>query len=130
MSPNTLPWPQPVVTTRRAVRSVPTFNREAPEDRFAGDGTNLLSVCLLVRLRDATATTRDRLMQKLLDAGIATRRGIMSIHREPCYANQYGVQRFPESERASDQCLCLPLYPQMTAEEQDYVLDHLHRVTA
>ena len=84
----------------------------------------------LVRLRDATATTRDRLMQKLLDAGIATRRGIMSIHREPCYANQYGVQRFPESERASDQCLCLPLYPQMTAEEQDYVLDHLHRVTA
>jgi dTDP-4-amino-4,6-dideoxygalactose transaminase len=84
----------------------------------------------LVRLRDATATARDRLMQKLLDAGIATRRGIMSIHREPCYVNQYGVQHFPESERASDQCICLPLYPQMTAEEQGYVLEHLHRVTA
>jgi dTDP-4-amino-4,6-dideoxygalactose transaminase len=66
-------------------------------------------------------------MQKLLDAGIATRRGIMSIHREPCYA-QYGAQHFPESERASDDCLCLPLYPQMTADEQDYVLEHLKNV--
>ena len=82
----------------------------------------------LVRLRDATAATRDRVMQKLLDSGIATRRGIMSIHREPCYVNEYGVQHFPESERASDQCLCLPLYPQMTAAEQDYVLEHLLRV--
>jgi len=84
----------------------------------------------LVRLRDATASTRDRLMQKLLDAGIATRRGIMSIHREPCYVNQYGARHFPESERASDQCLCLPLYPQMTAEDQNYVLEQLQRVTA
>jgi len=82
----------------------------------------------LVRLRDATAATRDRLMQQLLEAGIATRRGIMSIHREPCYLNQCGPRHFPESERASDQCLCLPLYPQMTAEEQNYVLEHLHRL--
>jgi dTDP-4-amino-4,6-dideoxygalactose transaminase len=83
----------------------------------------------LVRLRNAAATERDQVMQKLLDVGIATRRGIMSIHREPCYA-QYGAQHFPESERASDQCLCLPLYPQMTGEEQDYVLEHLKNVTA
>jgi dTDP-4-amino-4,6-dideoxygalactose transaminase len=83
----------------------------------------------LVRLRNATATERDQLMQKLLDVGIATRRGIMSINREPCYA-QYGAQHFPESERASDQCLCLPLYPQMTADEQNYVLEHLKKVTA
>ena len=84
----------------------------------------------LVRLKNGSAAERDEIMQKLLDAGIATRRGIMSIHREPCYVSHYGAQHFPESERASDQCLCLPLYPQMTPEEQDYVLDHLHRVTA
>ena len=84
----------------------------------------------LVRLRNATASERDEVMQKLLDAGIATRRGIMSIHREPSYAGQYGPQHFPESERASDQCLCLPLYPQMTRAEQNYVLEQLHRVTA
>jgi perosamine synthetase len=84
----------------------------------------------LVRLREATAGTRDRLMQKLLDAGIATRRGIMSIHREPCYASLDGPQHFPESERASDQCLCLPLYSQMTGDEQRQVVEQLDRALA
>jgi dTDP-4-amino-4,6-dideoxygalactose transaminase len=84
----------------------------------------------LARLRNATAEQRDRIMQKLFDAGIATRRGIMSIHREPCYTSEYGAQHFPESERASDQCLCLPLYPQMTAEEQNYVLENVRNVMA
>lgn len=80
----------------------------------------------LVRLRDATAAQRDQVMQRLLDGGIATRRGIMSIHREPGYA-EFGAQSFPESERASEQCICLPLYTQMTGAEQDYVVQHLRR---
>lgn len=84
----------------------------------------------LVRVRDATASRRDQIMQKLLDAGIATRRGIMSIHREPCYVTPDGTQHFPESERASDQCICLPLYPQMSGEEQHYVLEHLRQAVA
>ena len=76
----------------------------------------------LVRLKDATAAQRDAVMQRLLDAGIATRRGIMSIHREPCYVDEFGEQSFPESERASDQCLCLPLFSQMTDAEQQQVM--------
>ncbi len=82
----------------------------------------------LVRLKDATATQRDAVMQRLLDAGIATRRGIMSIHREPCYVQAFGAQCFPVSEQASDQCLCLPLFSQMTPADHDAVLDAL-RVT-
>lgn len=84
----------------------------------------------LVRLPNATAAQRDAVMQKLLEAGIATRRGIMSIHREPCYTEIYGAQKFPESERASDQCICLPLYAQMTANEQSYVVEHFRRLLA
>jgi hypothetical protein len=30
-----------------------------------------------------------------------------------CYVERFGRQSFPESERASDQCVCLPLYTQM-----------------
>jgi dTDP-4-amino-4,6-dideoxygalactose transaminase len=71
----------------------------------------------LIRLTGATAVTRDAFMQRLLDDGIASRRGIMSIHREACYVSRFGPQHFPESERASDQCVCLPLYTQMTDAE-------------
>src|SRR6185369_2562607 len=36
----------------------------------------------LIRLVCATAAARDAFMQRLLDDGIASRRGIMSMHRE------------------------------------------------
>jgi len=67
----------------------------------------------LIRLRGTTAAERDSFMQRLLTAGIATRRGIMSIHREAHYIERFGRLSFPESEAASDQCVCLPLYTQM-----------------
>jgi len=60
-------------------------------------------------------------MQSMLDRGIATRRGIMCIHREKPYA---GTARLPlpVSEEAQDRTILLPLYPQMTEEEQDQVV--------
>jgi len=67
----------------------------------------------IIRLKGATAEARDQFMQRLLDDGVASRRGIMSIHRELCYVERFGRQSLPESERASDQCVCLPLYTQM-----------------
>jgi dTDP-4-amino-4,6-dideoxygalactose transaminase len=76
----------------------------------------------MIRFPGVPASARDAFMQKLLDAGIATRRGIMSIHREECYAARFGPQSFPESESASDQCVCLPLYSQMTESDADTVI--------
>jgi len=75
----------------------------------------------LIRLSGATAESRDAFMQRLLEEGIATRRGIMSIHREACYVERFGPQSFPESERASDECVCLPLYTQMADADIDRV---------
>lgn len=75
----------------------------------------------LIRLKGATAEARDGFMQRLLEEGIATRRGIMSIHREACYIERFGPQSFPESERASDECVCLPLYTQMDDADIDRV---------
>lgn len=77
----------------------------------------------LVRLPGATAGARDAFMQRLLDDGVASRRGIMSIHREPCHAGRTGGRTYPRSERASDECVCLPLYPGMTAGEVDRVVE-------
>jgi perosamine synthetase len=62
------------------------------------------------------------LMQSMLDAGVSTRRGIMCSHREEAY--QEIDLRWPlaQSELAQDRCILIPLYPQMTHEEQDQVI--------
>jgi dTDP-4-amino-4,6-dideoxygalactose transaminase len=80
-----------------------------------------------VRLTGACPVSRDRLIQELLDAGIAARRGIMAAHRERAYADVYGPQSLPISERASDTSLLLPLFPQMTEADQDQVVATLRR---
>jgi perosamine synthetase len=83
----------------------------------------------LIRLPGATALERDAFMQGLLTDGIATRRGIMSIHREAHYVARYGQLSFPESERASDQCVCLPLYTQMSDADIETVTTAVRRHT-
>lgn len=79
-------------------------------------------------------------MQQMLDLGIATRRGIMCVHRERAYPNgTWGCQKSPAcdcpphtcrqlkmSELAQDQGIALPLFPQMTLSQQDRVVDALH----
>jgi dTDP-4-amino-4,6-dideoxygalactose transaminase len=60
-------------------------------------------------------------MQIMLDVGISTRRGIMCSHREAVYADAPLRAPLPYSEAAQDQCIILPLYPQMTPAEQEQV---------
>ncbi len=81
----------------------------------------------LIRFPALSAATRDAFMQKLLDEGIASRRGILSMHREGAYTSRFGVQHFPKSEAASDQCVCLPLYTQMTDVEINRVIEAVVR---
>lgn len=89
-----------------------------------------------VRLPDGR--DQRRVMQHLLDEGIATRRGIMSSHRELAYNREpwscgpgacacpaNACKRLRESERATDGCVLLPLFAQMTDEDQDRVTDVL-----
>jgi dTDP-4-amino-4,6-dideoxygalactose transaminase len=76
-------------------------------------------------------------MQKMLDAGVATRRGVMCAHREPVYRDepwscgltvencdcQEGTcVRLQQSEQTQDHSIVLPLFPQMTEAEQDTVV--------
>jgi dTDP-4-amino-4,6-dideoxygalactose transaminase len=71
------------------------------------------------------------IMQALLDRGITTRRGIMCAHREPTYAKEPWRQgsTLAHSERAQDGSLLLPLYPGITEDEQDWVVQQLKIVT-
>jgi len=79
-------------------------------------------------------------MQHMLDHGIATRRGVMCAHREPAYprstwscgidedecdCEEYSCARLRESELAQDTGLIIPLFNNMTEEDQDLVVKTL-----
>ena len=80
------------------------------------------------RVTPDSPISRDDLMQKLLDRGISTRRGIMASHREPPYASGNWDSRLPETNRATDDTIILPLFHQMTEEEQDYIVESIVEV--
>jgi dTDP-4-amino-4,6-dideoxygalactose transaminase len=94
------------------------------EPRYAR--SNWQSYC--VRLPDHC--DQRTVMQTMLDAGIATRRGVMCSHREAVYATTPLRAPLPNSEAAQDQCIILPLYPQMTAVEQEQVATALKKACA
>jgi perosamine synthetase len=68
-----------------------------------------------------------QVMQAMLDRNIATRRGIMCSHREPAYRDAYraGPGGLRNSEEAQERNILLPLYHQLTEEQQDRVVETL-----
>ncbi len=76
----------------------------------------------MVRLSPEAPLGRDALMARLLAAGIATRRGVMCIHREAPYRKLLGDLSLATAERVSDEGLILPLYAQMAEAEQRTVI--------
>ena len=66
-----------------------------------------------------------QVMQYLLDRGVATRRGVMCAHREASFQEISGAISLPESERAQDGCLLLPLFPGMTDQDLTLVVAEL-----
>ena len=69
-------------------------------------------------------------MQHMLDREIAKRRGVMCTHREPSYEGSAVPGALPHSEQAQEHCIILPLYPQMTRDDQQQVADALQRACA
>ncbi len=101
--------------------------------------SNWQSYC--VRLPDHR--DQKKVMQKMLDAGISTRRGVMCMHREPAFTKEPWscgdescncvdgtCKRLSQSEIAQDRSMILPLYHQMTETEQDIVVDKLREACA
>ncbi len=76
-----------------------------------------------IELDEATfPVSRDALLQWLLARGVSARRGVMASHRERAFAsNQHAP--LPTTELLADQTLVLPLFHEMTSEEQERVVD-------
>ena len=101
----------------RYARSSPTpASGSRPRRRGAGTSTT----CTPCGRRE-----REALMKRLDEQGIQT--GIhypIPVHLQPAYADPaWGKGSFPHAERAADEVLSLPMYPEMTEE-------HLQAVSA
>jgi dTDP-4-amino-4,6-dideoxygalactose transaminase len=62
-------------------------------------------------------------MQYMLNHGVSTRRGIMCSHMEAEHNKYLNKSILFNSEYAQDHSIILPLFPQMTEQEQNYVCD-------
>lgn len=94
-----------------------------------------------VRLPEAV--DQRAVMERLLDQGIASRRGVMCAHREAAYppgtwkcgARDCGCatgtcRGLAESERAQDTCIMLPLFHDLSSADQDRVIAGLSAACA
>jgi dTDP-4-amino-4,6-dideoxygalactose transaminase len=79
-----------------------------------------------VRLTQADQRT---VMQRLLDDGVSTRRGVMNVHREASYpaGTWRAAGPLTRGECAQDTAIVLPLFHQMTTDDQDHVIAALTR---
>ena len=76
---------------------------------------------------EALSARRNRLMARLETMGIATRQGTHSPILQGYYRDRYALppEAFPFSVLADRLSISLPLYPQMTDDEQDRVVEAL-----
>ncbi|MBX3166165.1 MAG: DegT/DnrJ/EryC1/StrS family aminotransferase [Candidatus Eremiobacteraeota bacterium] len=75
-------------------------------------------------LRLPEGVPQERFMQNLLDRGVASKTGIMCAHREPAYSRWRGGP-LPESERAQDEVVLLPLFHEMSEPQMETVAEAL-----
>ncbi|MCB0726136.1 MAG: DegT/DnrJ/EryC1/StrS family aminotransferase [Ignavibacteriae bacterium] len=75
-----------------------------------------------IYLKDSAPLSRNELMQKLLDAGISSRRGVLTAHRETSYRDEYKNLRLPVSEDACDRSFMIPLYVPMDSKDIDHII--------
>jgi perosamine synthetase len=76
-----------------------------------------------VKLHRGVPVSRTELQRMLLRDGIATRRGVTAIHAERAYSDRGFL--LPHTDACARDALLLPLFPDLSDEQQDYVIERL-----
>lgn len=73
---------------------------------------------------------RNNMLAKLEEIGIATRQGTHAVHMLGYYKNRFGYvpEDLPNAYACDHLSITLPLYMQMTDDDQEYVVDTIRKV--
>jgi len=84
------------------------------------------SYCIMIN----TSGMREMVAAKLRDKGIATRGGTHACHMLEYYAKKYDLrpENYPNTLEVDGRLMTIPLYAQMTNEEQEYVIEAIKGV--
>lgn len=74
---------------------------------------------------DVLKITRDQFMQELKDRNIGSGLHYTAVHEFSCYADKYGYKPmdFPEAHFVSERILSLPLFPSMSDQDHNDVVE-------
>jgi dTDP-4-amino-4,6-dideoxygalactose transaminase len=75
---------------------------------------------------------RDRVIEELRQRGIGTSVHFIPLHLHPLYQNKFGYRagQFPNAEERFNGAISLPIYPSMTPDDVDRVIEALHDVAS
>jgi len=78
----------------------------------------------VVRLGDV-AISRDAFIEKLYSAGVGCSVHYIPLHLQPYWRDTFGLRQesFPESQKAYERMISLPIYSKMTDEDVQHVID-------
>ena len=70
---------------------------------------------------------RDELIKELKSRGIGCSVHFIPVHKHPYYKERYGYREsdYPVANRVFEQSLSLPIYPDMSEEEVEYVIENV-----
>lgn len=98
---------------------------ELPEEK-TGYFSNYQSFSIY--LKESAPVSRNEIMQKLLEAGISSRRGVLTAHRETSYLDNYKDLKLPVSEDACDRSFMIPLFIPMDSEDIEHVISTIKQI--
>ena len=74
--------------------------------------------------------SRNKIMERLQEAGISTRPGTHAVHMLGYYADLYSISPndFPRAQIANDKSISIPLHNQMIKEDFEYIVHCLKNI--
>ena len=91
---------------------------------------NMENVLNAYHLYVVKVPNRNEVFDKLRKAGIGVNVHYIPVHLHPYYKQKLGTKEgdCPVAEKVYEQILSLPMYPALTEEEQDYVIEEILKI--